>query len=143
MSIVPKKRFYPLAGRRFICYNSCSIPFVQNGSGRKVVSVVLSVVMTVTAPLGMLLGKSHAKIARAQADCRVSFAAISDTHLRGNFKPIFQGMLELGLRDMANAQDKPDDYRNLIVRIAGFSAVFVELPKAVQDDFITRTEHAL
>ena len=43
--------------------------------------------------------------------------------------------------ELHDAQAKPDDYRNLIVRIAGFSAVFVELPKAVQDDFITRTEH--
>lgn len=72
------------------------------------VSVVLSVVMTLVSPLGMLAGCSHTKIARAKADCRVSFAAISDMHLRGNFKPIFQGMLELGLRDMEFAQDKLD-----------------------------------
>ena len=39
------------------------------------------------------------------------------------------------------AQDKPDEYQNLIVRIAGFSAYFVEMPKVLQDDFITRTEH--
>lgn len=72
------------------------------------VSALLSVVMTVCAPLGMLTGTRHASIARAKEGCRVSFAAISDTHLRGNFKPIFQGMLELGLRDMENAQDRLD-----------------------------------
>lgn len=41
------------------------------------------------------------------------------------------------------AQDHPDKYKNLIVRIAGFSAYFVEMPKAMQDDFITRTEHSM
>ena len=41
------------------------------------------------------------------------------------------------------AQDNPDKYKNLIVRIAGFSAYFVEMPKAMQDDFITRTEHSM
>ena len=45
--------------------------------------------------------------------------------------------------ELHEAQETPDDYKDLIVRIAGFSAVFVELPKAVQDDFITRTEHSL
>ena len=45
--------------------------------------------------------------------------------------------------ELHDAQSKPSEYKDLIVRIAGFSAVFVELPKAVQDDFITRTEHAL
>ena len=40
-----------------------------------------------------------------------------------------------------DAQDNPDEYKDLIVRIAGFSAAFVELGKKVQDDFIRRTEH--
>lgn len=40
-----------------------------------------------------------------------------------------------------DAQKNPDKYENLIVRIAGFSAFFVEMPKPLQDDFITRTEH--
>ena len=40
-----------------------------------------------------------------------------------------------------DAQKTPEDYKDLIVRIAGFSAAFVELNKAVQDDFIRRTEH--
>lgn len=39
------------------------------------------------------------------------------------------------------AQENPDEYRNLIVRIAGFSVYFVEMPKVLQDDFISRTEH--
>ena len=38
------------------------------------------------------------------------------------------------------AQKDPDEYRDLLVRVAGYSAYFVELNKALQDDIIGRTE---
>ena len=38
------------------------------------------------------------------------------------------------------AQENPDEYRDLVVRVAGFSAYFVELFKNCQDDLIRRTE---
>jgi pyruvate formate-lyase/glycerol dehydratase family glycyl radical enzyme len=38
------------------------------------------------------------------------------------------------------AQKDPDNYRDLLVRVAGYSAYFVELNKALQDDIIGRTE---
>ena len=41
---------------------------------------------------------------------------------------------------LKKAQEKPEDYKDLVVRIAGFSAFFVELYKAGQDDIIKRTE---
>jgi formate C-acetyltransferase len=41
---------------------------------------------------------------------------------------------------LRRAQEKPEEYRDLVVRIAGFSAYFVELYKASQDDIIKRTE---
>ncbi|MDM7995515.1 MAG: pyruvate formate lyase family protein [Acidobacteriota bacterium] len=44
---------------------------------------------------------------------------------------------------LRKAQEKPEDYRDLVVRIAGFSAYFVELYKASQDDIIKRTELTL
>ena len=74
----------------------------------KFVSMLLSLVMVVTAPVGLAEGKKEQRITRAKEDCGVSFAVISDSHLRGNFKMIFQGMLELGLRDMADAKDRLD-----------------------------------
>jgi pyruvate-formate lyase len=40
------------------------------------------------------------------------------------------------------AQKDPEKYRNLIVRVAGFSAFFTELDKGTQDEIIARTEHA-
>ena len=74
----------------------------------RIVSLLLSFVMTLSAPLGLITGGREAKIARAKENCRVSFAAISDIHLRGNFKPVFQGMLELGFADMERARDRLD-----------------------------------
>jgi pyruvate formate-lyase/glycerol dehydratase family glycyl radical enzyme len=41
---------------------------------------------------------------------------------------------------LKNAQLHPDDHKDLIVRIAGFSSYFVELHKDMQDDVIKRTE---
>ncbi|MBT3243069.1 MAG: formate C-acetyltransferase/glycerol dehydratase family glycyl radical enzyme [Bacteroidetes bacterium] len=40
---------------------------------------------------------------------------------------------------LLKAQESPDDYRGLLVRVAGYSAYFVELGKDVQDDIIGRT----
>ena len=39
------------------------------------------------------------------------------------------------------AQERPQDYRNLIVRVAGYSDYFCDLSKALQDEIIARTEH--
>lgn len=41
---------------------------------------------------------------------------------------------------LKDAQLHPANYRNLIVRVAGFSAYWVELSKQVQDEIIARTE---
>lgn len=42
---------------------------------------------------------------------------------------------------LKEAQKHPENYRNLLVRIAGYSAYFTELTKDLQDDIISRTEH--
>jgi formate C-acetyltransferase len=39
------------------------------------------------------------------------------------------------------AQKNPEQYRDLVVRVAGYSALFVTLDKATQDDIINRTIH--
>ena len=42
---------------------------------------------------------------------------------------------------LKEAQRHPEDHRDLVVRVVGYSAFFVELEKVVQDDIIARTEH--
>ncbi len=44
---------------------------------------------------------------------------------------------------MRKAQEQPDKYRDLIVRVVGYSANFVTLPPTVQDLVIQREEHPL
>ncbi len=39
-----------------------------------------------------------------------------------------------------DAQRNPDKYRSLVVRVAGYSALFTTLSKSLQDDIINRTE---
>ncbi|WP_300350642.1 glycyl radical protein [Clostridium sp.] len=41
---------------------------------------------------------------------------------------------------LINAQKNPEKYRDLVVRVAGYSAQFICLDKGVQDDIIKRTE---
>lgn len=42
---------------------------------------------------------------------------------------------------LKRAQENPENYRDLIVRVAGYSDYFVDIGKALQDEIITRTEH--
>ncbi|MCQ2405980.1 MAG: hypothetical protein MJ067_02040 [Oscillospiraceae bacterium] len=44
---------------------------------------------------------------------------------------------------MRKAQECPDEYHNLVVRIAGYSAYFVDMTEAMQNDVIARAEHSL
>ncbi|HIX58931.1 MAG TPA: glycyl radical protein [Candidatus Blautia gallistercoris] len=41
---------------------------------------------------------------------------------------------------LRKAQKEPEKYRDLVVRVAGYTAFFVDLNKAIQDDIIDRTE---
>jgi formate C-acetyltransferase len=41
------------------------------------------------------------------------------------------------------AKRDPENYRDLIVRVAGYSAFFTTLSPDTQDDIIARTEHSL
>ncbi len=41
---------------------------------------------------------------------------------------------------LLDAQEHPENYRHLVVRVAGYSALFTTLSKSLQDDIIRRTE---
>jgi formate C-acetyltransferase len=58
----------------------------------------------------------------------------------GGMQVQFNVVSTKALRD---AQKNPDNYKNLVVRIAGFSTYFVTLNANTQDDFIRRTEQAI
>ena len=64
--------------------------------------------------------------------------------IRGYFDQ--QGMhMQFNVVDRAtllDAQAHPEKYSGLIVRVAGYSALFTTLSKSLQDDIIKRTEQA-
>jgi len=43
---------------------------------------------------------------------------------------------------LRKAQANPEEYRDLVVRVAGYTAFFIDLNKSIQDDIIDRTELA-
>jgi len=75
----------------------------------------------------------------------------NDKH-REAFRYIVETYFELGGMEvqfnvvsretLVKAQLAPEEYRDLIVRVSGFSAYFVTLDKAIQDEIIARTEHS-
>jgi formate C-acetyltransferase len=66
-----------------------------------------------------------------------------------NFMNLIKSMCDLGLYHsqynvispevLLEAQKCPEKHRGLLVRVAGYTAYFVELGKEVQDDIISRT----
>jgi formate C-acetyltransferase len=41
---------------------------------------------------------------------------------------------------LLDAQQNPEKYKTLVVRVAGYSALFTTLSRSLQDDIINRTE---
>ena len=72
-----------------------------------------------------------------------------DEKLRAVMESYFRGGgMELQLNivsadTLRDAQKHPENYQDLVVRVAGFSAYFVEVFKESQDDLIRRTEMCL
>ena len=48
----------------------------------------------------------------------------------------------ISTEQLRKAQAHPEDYRDLLVRVAGYSTQFVNLSKEMQEAIIARTEHA-
>lgn len=44
---------------------------------------------------------------------------------------------------LIDAQQHPEKYGDLVVRVAGYSAIFVDLDEKIQNDIIARTEHGI
>jgi formate C-acetyltransferase len=77
--------------------------------------------------------------------------------LEGEAKPVFIDYLKtwremniphiqfnvVDKQTLEDARERPEEYEDLIVRVAGYSAYFVELSKGLQDHIIDRTEHSL
>ena len=67
--------------------------------------------------------------------------AVMETYFRGGGMELQINVVSAKM--LREAQEKPKDYEDLVVRIAGFSAYFVEVYKEAQDDLIRRTEMSI
>lgn len=74
-------------------------------------------------------------------ESRGKIIALTDTFLRQGGQHIQYNLVDAA--ELLDAKAHPENHRDLIVRIGGFSAYFVELSPAIQDDVIKRTEQGL
>ena len=84
--------------------------------------------------------KFHPRSLRGVAGSKKLLSLIKSYFDLGGFQIQFNVVDSDMLR---RAQENPQAHRDLIVRVAGFSAFFVELGKPEQDQIIARTEHEL
>jgi len=60
-----------------------------------------------------------------------SYFKLGGMHMQSNF---------VSREDLLEAQKHPEEHRDLVVRVAGYSALFTDLDRLVQDEIIARTE---
>ena len=89
---------------------------------------------------GLLNLKFHPSALRGESGSRNLLALIKTYFDLPGFHVQFNVVDSEMLRD---AQAHPERYRDLVVRVAGFSAYWVEMSKALQDQVIWRTEHGM
>ena len=68
------------------------------------------------------------------ADFLVAFMRLKLLHVQFNV---------VNVETLLEAQKNPQEFAGLLVRVAGYSAFFVELSREIQDDIIRRTAHRL
>ncbi len=82
--------------------------------------------------------KMHPSAVRGVQGARKLLELIKSFFDRGGFHVQFNIVDSRMLKD---AQQHPEQYRNLMVRVAGFTEYWVELGKPIQDEIVARTEY--
>ncbi|MCL2227399.1 MAG: formate C-acetyltransferase/glycerol dehydratase family glycyl radical enzyme, partial [Oscillospiraceae bacterium] len=87
---------------------------------------------------GIILNWKFAPATVSGHQGRANLIALMDTYFeQGGMQSQFS---IISRETMLEAQKKPDRFKDLVVRIAGYSAYFVELSPELQNDLIGRTE---
>lgn len=76
------------------------------------------------------------------AEDSIKLSALIKTYL-GDYKGKHIQFNVVDREILLDAQKHPENHRNLIVRVAGYSALFVELNETIQQEVIDRTAHVL
>ena len=89
---------------------------------------------------GMVLDvKFHPSFFEDESRCRAFSAVVESYFDMGGLGVQFN---VISRETLLAAQRSPQDHRDLLVRVSGFSAYFIDLDTVVQDEIIARTEHA-
>jgi pyruvate formate-lyase/glycerol dehydratase family glycyl radical enzyme len=104
-----------------------------------------------TAALKSISKIDHLKVGQTLLNQRFNPATISDG-LERKFLAYIRTWADLGIfhiqfntvssEMLTEAQNQPEKYQDLVVRVAGYSAYFTQLAKGVQDSIIERTAQA-
>jgi len=82
--------------------------------------------------------KFHPSALKTEDDLR-KLSALIKTYFANGGKHVQFNVVNR--QTMLDAQIHPDRHKDLVVRVAGYSAYFVQLGKVIQDEVIGRTEH--
>ena len=84
---------------------------------------------------------------------KITPSVLKNTEGRRKFNSLIQTFFDrggyhlqfnlVGQEVLQKARKEPDQHRDLMVRVAGYSAYFIDLSPEIQDDIIGRTEHIL
>ncbi|MFW6040432.1 MAG: trans-4-hydroxy-L-proline dehydratase [Thermoplasmatota archaeon] len=92
----------------------------------------------------------HVKSGGTLLNQKLSPDLVQDEHIRKKLGQLMRAYFKMGSHHvqynvvsaelLKKAQEKPEEFDNLMVRVAGYSDYFVNLPKGLQDEIIERTE---
>jgi len=93
----------------------------------------------------------HSKSQNSQMNLKIHPSAIRGAEGARNLLELTRAYMRKGgfhiqynvvdSRMLRDAQRSPDQYRDLVVRVAGFTQYWVEIGKPIQDEVIARTEY--
>ncbi len=111
----------------------------------------------VKGPTGILLSNANSKATESKEraarllNLKLSPAAVAGREGTTKLMSLIRSFCDLKLwhlqfniinkATLLAAQAEPEKYRNLLVRVAGYSAYFVDLSPGLQNEIIARTEH--
>jgi len=84
--------------------------------------------------------KLHPSALRSEEDLR-KLSSMIETYFKQDAKHVQFNVVSREM--LLKAQQDPMQYRDLVVRVAGYSAYFTQLNRAMQDEVIARTELSL
>ena len=87
------------------------------------------------------LNQKFSASAMRSPESRAKLATLTETFLKQGGQHIQYNLVDA--EELRDAKAHPEEHRDLIVRIGGFSAYFVELAPQMQDDVIGRSEQGL